>query len=161
MSDFGVEFNTKGVDQAMSTLTGLGKRARDARPAFDATVDHLVDAQKRRFDALGQTKESTREAKARDRDPRVRAHASESGVATGELREFMTTKGSKAQPVKMTNDEVIFGVPARHKLAPRAFQLVKIGKSPLISREVARRLATQSLKAHLADELGPSKRSAR
>jgi hypothetical protein len=33
-------------------------------------------------------------------------------VATGDLERFLTTKGPGAQPIKMTKDELLFGVPA-------------------------------------------------
>jgi hypothetical protein len=143
------EITAKGFGKAEAALREIGERGLDPRPAFEATTDVLIVAQKRRFRALGHPKASTAQAKARDRDPRVRAHAGESGVATGELRDYMTMRGRDAQPAKLTRDEMEFGVPRDHPLYVRAAGLAKIGKSPLVSRDVVRRAATQALTDHL------------
>lgn len=152
------DITASGISAAAKLLTELGDRALDPRPAFEAITDHIVIAEKRRFQQLGRSKASTTEAKRRDKDPRVRSHASQSGVATGELMAFMTTKGPKAQPAKLTKSVLVVGVPARHKLHTRAAFLVSIGKSPLVSRAVARRWATADLEAYLKGDLGPQRR---
>lgn len=152
-----IDITVKGTGAVSKMLQEIGDRGLDPRPAFDQATVYMVAAEKRRFDALGRVKAGTEESKAHDSDPRVRANAPRAGVATGELREFMATKGSKAQPAKMTKNELIFGVPRKHRLSIRAVSLVKSGHNPLISREVARRWVTKALTEYLAGDLGPLK----
>lgn len=148
-----IEITSTGAGVAAAVLTELGDRALDPRPAFEQATVYLVAAEQRRFTALGRAKEATRESKTRDSDPRVRANAARAGVATGELREYMTTKGPRAQPAKLTKRELIFGVPRKHKLSVRATALVRSGHNPLVSRDVARRWVTLALKEYLAGDV--------
>lgn len=152
-----VEITQKGAGEAAKMITELAERALDPRPAFARATDLLTLAEKRRFASLGRTKEATRESKARDTDPRVREHATQAGVASGELERFMTTTGRRAQPAKMTKNVLVFGVPGGHKLTARAAGLAKIGKNPLVSRAVARRYVTQALSEYLAGDLGAAR----
>lgn len=152
-----IDITAKGTSAASKMLRELGERGLDPRPAFDQATVYMVAAEQRKFAALGRVKAGTQKSKAHDSDPRVRANAPKAGVATGDLREFMATKGPKAQPAKMNKREMIFGVPRKHRLSVRAVSLVKSGHNPLISREVARRWVTKALTEYLAGDLGPLK----
>jgi hypothetical protein len=66
-------------------------------------------------------------------------------VATGALERFLTTKGPGAQPIKLTKDELVFGVPGgRHDFHYARYQ-AKHGRNPLVSASTVRRFAGREL----------------
>lgn len=147
-----IDMHGEGIGAVAALLEDVAARALNPEPAFDATTDRLIEAEKRLFASKGRLKpgkQATIARKARDKDPKVRANAHNVLQATGDLEEFLTTKGPGAQPIKLTSDELLFGVPGgQHKFHYARYQ-VKHGRNPLVSASTVRRYAKTEITTFL------------
>jgi hypothetical protein len=144
-------FNFENVE---SLIEALGQRAQS--PAvlgmWSDMLGDVLTAERRLF-ATGRgwkdIKTSTVQRKSRDKDPRVRANSHRTNVATGALRDFMTSRGPSAQPLKLDANELRIGIPGgRSDVFYGRFQ-ANAGRDPLVSRAVIRRIAGARIREHL------------
>lgn len=143
--------HAEGQGDVARMLALVAQHVINPEPAFDNITDRLIDAEKRRFRSSGlkDTKDATKQRKARDKSATVRANANRVLVSSGKLEHFLTTKGPGAQPIKLTKDELLFGVPGgRHEFHYARYQ-AKHGRNPLVSADVVRRWAGRELSAHI------------
>lgn len=139
-----LEIRATGVDDAGRKIDLLADRSRDPRPAFSTITDRLVLAERRLFSSRRGWAPLKRDTIARkERDPRasVRANATTPLVATGFLREYLTTRGYRAQPYKFNRFEMRFGIPGgRHPLYYGRMQ-ARHDRNPVVNRSIVRRAA--------------------
>jgi hypothetical protein len=144
-------FNFENVE---SLLEALGARARPPL-VFDLWGDVLDDVlvSERRLFQTGRgwkdIKTSTVQRKNRDNDPRVRANSYRTNIATGALRDFMTTRGPSAQPLTLDADELRIGIPGGQSDAFYGRFQASEGRDPRVSRAVIRRIASKRILEHL------------
>lgn len=144
-------FNFAAVEDL---LEALGDRARPPRifDVWNDILDETLVAERRLFStARGwpDTKDATKARKRRDKDPQVRANADKVNVASGAMRDFMTTRSPSAQPLKMDADELRIGIPGgRSDIFYARFQQ-QHGRDPRVSRAVIRRIVNQRMLEHL------------
>jgi hypothetical protein len=147
-----IDMHAEGVGTVSALLEQVAQRVVNPEPAFDAVTDKLIAAEKRLFGSntrLKPLKKATVKRKARSKDAHTRAHANDPLSATGKLERFLTTKAPGAQPIKLTKDELLFGVPGgRHEFHYARYQ-AKHGRNPLVSAAVIRRAAGAALANHL------------
>lgn len=143
-----------GFENVENLLDELGDKAQPPKIVglWGEILDDTLIAERRLF-ATGRgwkdTKTATKQRKARDKDPRVRANAGRVNVASGALRDFMTSKGPAAQPLKMDADELRIGIPGgRHGVYYGRFQ-AKHGRDPRVSKRVIHRIASKRILQHL------------
>jgi hypothetical protein len=141
-------------ENAENLLEALGARARPPL-VFDLWGDVLDDVlvSERRLFQTGRgwkdIKTSTVQRKNRDKDPRVRMNSYRTNIATGALRDFMTTRGPSAQPLALDADELRIGIPGgRSDVFYGRFQASQ-GRDPRVSRNVIRRIASKRILEHL------------
>jgi hypothetical protein len=142
-----IDMHAEGTGAVAALLEQVASRALNPEPAFDAITDRLIESEKRLFSSarVKPDKPATVKRKARSKDPRVRANAHNTLVATGALEKFLTTKAPGAQPIRLTKDELVFGVPGgRHDFHYARYQ-VKHGRNPLVSASTVRRYASSEL----------------
>lgn len=143
-------FNFENVE---NLLEALGQRAVPPQ-VFDLWDDMLGDvlvAERKLFTSergWKDIKTSTVQRKSRDKDPRVRANSYKTNVATGALRAHMTSRGPRAQPLKLDADELRVGISDSSDVFYGRFQAAQ-GRDPLVSKAVIRRIASQRIRDHL------------
>lgn len=144
-------FNFEHVEDI---LDRLGARARPPLvfQLWGRMLDDLLVSERRLFASergWKDIKTSTVQRKSRDKDPRIRANNYRTNVATGALRDFMTTRGPGAQPLQLDADELRIGIPGgRSDVFYGAIQ-AKEGRDPRVSRAVTRRVASKRILEHL------------
>jgi hypothetical protein len=150
-----IDMHAEGQGAVAGMLERVNERTLNPQPAFEAITDRLVAAEKRLFTSgarVKRDKATTVRRKARDKRASVRSNANRPLVATGALERFLTTHGPGAQPLKLTSDELLFGVPGgRHDFHYARYQ-AKHGRNPLVSAAVVRRAALSELGEFLNGE---------
>lgn len=148
-----IDMHAEGVGAVAGLLERVAHRALNPEPAFRAVTDELIVAERRLFASKARIKpdkEATKERKRRDKRAAVRGNAENPLKATGALERFLTTHAPGAQPITLTSDELVFGVPGgRHDFHYARYQ-AKHGRNPLVSAAVVRRAALAELGDFLA-----------
>jgi hypothetical protein len=144
-------FNFENVEDLVEQL---GARARPplVLEIWEGMLEDLLGAERRLFDTARGWKDiktSTVQRKNRDKDPRVRSNSYRTNIATGELRDFMTSRGPRAQPLELDADELRIGIPAGQSGAYYGRFQAREGRDPLVSRAIVRRIASSRVRDHL------------
>lgn len=150
-----INMDVTGTGALAQHLAEIEARALDPTPAFLEITDRICAAEKRLFASktrLKPDKPATVAREARDKRSTVRANAATPLKATGRLEQFLTTRGPDAQPVKLSHDELVFGVPASRSDLHYARYQAKYGRDPLVSRATVRAIAQPVL----ADFIAPA-----
>lgn len=149
-----VVLDQRGLDGAGDLLQRLGGLFEPPRVhlLWDHILDDTLTAERRLFQTGGgwaPDKPATVARKRRDKDPRVRANANKTNVGTGQLRDFMTTRGAGAQPLKMDADELRIGIPGGRSDVFYANTQSLRRRDPRVSKETVRRIVSRNIARHL------------
>lgn len=139
-----LELTATGVTRAGRRIDLLAERARDPRAAFERITDELTGAERRLFSTgrgMRDIRTSTVQRKSRDPDPRVRMNSYRTMVATGALRQYLTTRGSGAQPWRLSRDELGFGLPRGRTGFYYARLQAKRGRNAVVPRRTVARVS--------------------
>jgi hypothetical protein len=150
-----IDIHAEGVGVISRHLESIASRAVNPKPAFEEITDRLIEAERRLFSSDARRdplRRSTIQRKARSQDANTRRNAREPLVATGALERFLTTKGPDAQPVTLSNVELVFGVPGGRSDFHYARYQAKHGRNPLASKTVVRAAARPVLEAYLSPD---------
>lgn len=141
----GIELVAVGDEREAERFERIAARLQDPRPAFERIAAALIGGERELFARAIRPAISaaTRQRKAHDRDPRVRAHAALTMVSTGELRDALT--GGRYSHLQLDRTHLRFGIAS--ELAGRRF--AARDRNVLVSAQFARRAATGLLREFL------------